>query len=579
MLDPYRMVIVNLIGLFILAIGTLIYKFVYPKKTINLSFLLILISILTTISIFRNGVYESGDFNIHLYRTISFYQSLSEGNLMPSWAGDLNANYGYPLFIFNYSLPYYIISLFHFLGITFITSMKIFLASSMVLSGVFMYLFSQKIFKNNLAAFVSGVFYVFAPYHLIDLHFKVVIGEILFFTLLPLTFIFVNKLRIRKDFAPSLLFGLSFTFLIASHVVLALFSGILIFFYLFLYTRKKEIKILAPKIFFGFLTGGIASLYIWLTPFFLTQYTFIQRVGLHSVYFPGILELLYSPYFAGFLFQGPKGEISNLIGYTQLFVLLAILFLLIIGKLPKQYTLNIKFWLFSSIILIFLITPYSKFIWEAIPFIKATGSHRLLVILAFCISILAGYFTIIFRNKKLFIYLVILLTIASSILNWGQRRMITDIDDNFLKVNLWKSTSEGEGHFYANSKWVSDINHPWFSILPTNRINVLNGSGEITNIQRLSTKHLYSISAKTPLVLEENTLYFPGWEVKINGEKAPISPTNKGTITFKIPQGKQLLQLKYEDIFIYKLLKIISLIGLLFIISYVTAKRYLFKDA
>lgn len=177
----------------------------------------------------------------------------------------------------------------------------------------------------------------------------------------------------------------------------------------------------------------------------------------------------------------------------------------------------------------------------------------------------------------MFIYLVILLTITSSMLNWGQRRMITYIDDNFLKANLWKSTSQGEGHFYANSKWISDINHPWFSILPTNRINVLNGSGEITNIQRLSTKHLYSIRAKTPLVVEESTLYFPGWEVKINGEKVPIFPTNNGTITFKIPQGKQFVQVKYEDIFIYKLLKVISSIGLLFIISYVTVKRYLFK--
>ena len=58
---------------------------------------------------------------------------------MPSWAGNLNATYGYPLFIFNYTLPYYFISLFHFLGLSFINSLKVFLFSNMILSGIFMY--------------------------------------------------------------------------------------------------------------------------------------------------------------------------------------------------------------------------------------------------------------------------------------------------------------------------------------------------------------------------------------------------------------------------------------------------------
>src|SRR3990167_11280779 len=114
------MVVVNIISSLLLFGGVLIYRYIYPKKKINLFFLLILISILPIISIFRIGTYESGDFNIHIYRIMSFYDSLKEGILIPSWAAELNATYGNPLFIFNYSLPYYLISLFHFLGISFI---------------------------------------------------------------------------------------------------------------------------------------------------------------------------------------------------------------------------------------------------------------------------------------------------------------------------------------------------------------------------------------------------------------------------------------------------------------------------
>src|SRR3989344_89609 len=100
MVDPYKMVVVNTTATFILLLSVLFYKFVYPRKNISFLILLILICVLPTISILRSGTYESGDFNIHIYRIMSFYESLKEGIFMPSWAAELNATYGNPLFIF-----------------------------------------------------------------------------------------------------------------------------------------------------------------------------------------------------------------------------------------------------------------------------------------------------------------------------------------------------------------------------------------------------------------------------------------------------------------------------------------------
>ena len=36
MLDPYKMVFVNIIGSLLILFGTLFYRFIYPKKKINL---------------------------------------------------------------------------------------------------------------------------------------------------------------------------------------------------------------------------------------------------------------------------------------------------------------------------------------------------------------------------------------------------------------------------------------------------------------------------------------------------------------------------------------------------------------
>src|SRR5579859_1781808 len=112
----YWMVAVNVIASSLILVGLIIYRFLYPKKPINLFVLLILISLLPVISIFRPGVYESGDLSYHITEEMVFYKSLSEGNIVPVWGGDMNATYGLPLFMFLYPLPYYFMSFFHVIG-------------------------------------------------------------------------------------------------------------------------------------------------------------------------------------------------------------------------------------------------------------------------------------------------------------------------------------------------------------------------------------------------------------------------------------------------------------------------------
>ncbi len=563
--EPVRMVFVNTIAVFVLLLGTFIYRYVSPKRRINLLVLLILISIIPIISIFRQGTYESGDFNIHIYRSMAFYDALIEGNLMPSWAKDLNATYGYPLFIFNYALPYYFISFFHLIGFSFIYSLKIFLALSFIFSGIFMYLFSKQIFKNNLAAFTSSVFYLFAPYHLISLHFKITIGELLIFTFLPLAFLFVEKLITTKKLIYFFSGSITIALLILSHAVLGFFCLTLIFLYI---TIKKGInlQILTYSLLL-IIFSLILSLYNWTAPLIYKPYLFIQIFPIKTVYFPKILELIYSPWRMGFLFQGPKGELSFLIGYAQLFVLLAILYLLLIKKGHKKYLFDLKFWPIAALVLFFLITPYSKFLWENTYLIKGVGSHRLLILVGFSTSILAGYLALINKKNKI-IYLIIAVAVLSTILNWGHRRVIPQIDDNVLRANLPLSTSQGEHHFYANSRWVN-INHPWFSEIPKNKIEAIDGDVKIINIKNSSTEHIYEITTDREATLRENTLYFPGWSAKINNKPVRIWPDSKGIINLSSIKGKQKIELFYDDIYWYKLIKFVSVFSFLISISYI----------
>src|SRR3990167_504593 len=133
MIDPYRMVAFNIISLLVISLYLFIHIKIYPKKKINLFMLLFIISLLP---LMRKGTYESGDLTLHSVFLRSFYESLSEGNLIPRWAGNLCGDKGCPVFLFEYITPFYIGSIFHFLGFSLIDSIKALLAVSFIASGV-----------------------------------------------------------------------------------------------------------------------------------------------------------------------------------------------------------------------------------------------------------------------------------------------------------------------------------------------------------------------------------------------------------------------------------------------------------
>ena len=565
MLDPYRMIVINLFFSILVLAGIVFYKFIYPRKKINFFFLLLLISILPVISILRTGAYESGDFDIHIYRTMAFYSSLSQGHLMPSWAENLNATYGYPLFIFNYTLPYYILSFFHFVGFSFISSLKIFLGLNLILSGVFMYKMSKELFKNNLAAFASAIFYIFVPYHLIATHFKITIGEILAYTLIPVIFTFLNRLIKKGNSIDLLITGLFFGLLALSHIFIAIILVPVFFVYIIFHLRFK----LKSLFYFVsiFLIGSLISSYQWAPPLIYSKYLFIHLYPINTaaLYYPSIKNLLYSNWRFGLLFQGPKGEISSLIGYAQLLIVLSTFFLLLKNKIPKINKPDIIAWLTLFTILVLLMIPVSKQLWINLPLISDAGVHRLLILVSLCTSILAGYFVLTNAKRKWLIWAIILFAVFSTILNWGQRRVIPQINDSVLAEKLPYSTAKGEAHFYANTRWVNP-KHPWFSQIPSSHLEISNGKAQITNLERLSTEHKYLVNASTPITVKENTLYFPGWTATSNGKPIDIGPDKNGVITFSLPKGNNRINLNYNDLFLFKISKLISSLSITLLI-------------
>ncbi len=531
------MIFINLIASLVLLLSLFSYRFIYPKKNINLLLLLVLISLIPLISVLRKGTYESGDLTIHTQFLMSFYESLRDGNFIPRWSSQIIYGYGYPLFIFAYPLPYYLGSFFHFLGFNFVDSLKIVLASSFILSGITMYLFIKEELKNKLSAFVAALTYIFAPYHLIDLHFRAAIGEVIAFSILPLCFFTIKKISNHLSLKWFSLSATSFALLILSHqaISLTLLPFIVIYcIYLWAIKNRKKFKDIFYPI-FSIVFGILLSSFYWLPVILESKYINLLTNG--TISFIKLNEIVYSPWKAGLLFQGPHGELSFMLGYAQWIIIVFSVILLLKNKInPDKRTLYLIS-LISFSILLAMTQSFSKPIWMSIPLLRGFQySFRMLLLTSFFVSIIAGI-TVKNISNRLFLIALCFLIIFSTVLNWGNRKTLPQLDEVAIQLNFPNSiTKLGEG----TTIWV-DSNKFSSNQRTVPHIITLQGKAEIIEKQRSSVRHEYLIKVfSRNTQFKENTLYFPGWNVKVDNQYYPINFTSKlspGIINFTLNEG------------------------------------------
>lgn len=565
MLPAYKLVLVNIISLLFLLLGIFVYRFIYPKKTIKPLFLVILFSLLPLISILRAGTYESGDLSLHAKIAMPFYQSLTEGNIIPQWAGDLCAGYGCPDYIFMYILPYYIISFFHFIGFSFITSIKALLIGSFISSGIFMYFWAKEELDKT-GGFVSAVFYLFAPYHLVNTHFRVDIAEVVAYMFLPLNFLATKKvieLQSRKWFMVQIL---ALTFLILSHQAVALSFFLFIIIYgIFIWKRNH---FLIKRLIYFFLTISCSILlatFYWLPILLEKQYILWGKHG--GIVFPSLYEFFYSPWRFGFLLQGPIGELSFIIGYIQWIVM--VISLILVFKTKNKNRELLIFFIVSFFVIFLAMQSFSKLIWETVPFIKFFQfTYRMLSLTALFTATIAGI-TVVQVNKRWFTLIICFLAISLTILNWGNRRTIPEIDDTYLKNEL--VNEENKLGDFTRPNWVN-LDSLDYIKTRNGSIEAIKGDAEIFFIQRTSTLHEYVIKTKTESTFNENTFYFPGWTLRVNNKNHPIDFSSKrypGIIIFNLSQGLYKVDLMFTDTPTRSVSKQISLLTFLVICGYI----------
>src|SRR3990172_476902 len=141
---------------------------------------------------------------------------IKDGQIPCRWVSNLGYGYGYPLFEYYAPLPYYIMEGVHLLGFSFIASVKAGFVLSVILSGLFFYLFARS-FLSRSAALFGTILYLYAPFKAGDLFVRGAMGELWGFVALPLVLWAFEMILKKKSKIFMALFALGTFVYLTSH--------------------------------------------------------------------------------------------------------------------------------------------------------------------------------------------------------------------------------------------------------------------------------------------------------------------------------------------------------------------------
>jgi hypothetical protein len=480
----------------------------------------------------HKGFYISDDGEWMVIRLSAFYQSLAENQFPVRLLGRLNNSFGYPVANFLYPGFMYIGSVLHFVGLSFVDSVKLILASSVIGACVFIYLFLRRSFERVPSLFGSLIF-LGSPYLVYDLYKRGSVGEVLAF--LPASMLLYAVSASLYNLVP-----LAVAFLIVSHNTLALLLGVPIAVYIAMRTDRM-------RLFWKAIQGiGLAS-FFWIPA--LIERTFV-KFDTTSISDP-------TQYFIG-------SQNAWLLGIP---VLIALMYAIWSYKNQKKEVLVI-----SGILLVgyFFALPISWLFWETQIFPKLVQfPYRFLSITVLFGPWIAAYaYTNVRSDRR-----VVAMSICAILWVFGsyfgmQRIVYVDRPSGYYTTNEGTTTVHDE---YL-PRWVT---YPPLS-RALNVYEFISGDAEAVS-NSVNTQLIdISIRAKQQSILQINKLYYPGWGITIDGVLVPIDYRHgDGTMRVVVPEGEHRVVVNFRETIMRFIADIISgIFGILYIWSIRPKKRH-----
>lgn len=528
--------------------------------------LLILVAIPACLPLIKPGFFPTQDF-IHVARLYEMNQALMDGQFPVRWAA--NFRYGEPTFNFYAPLPFYLGSLIHNLGFTFLDTIKILLGLSFLLSGIAMY-FLAKEFWGRVGGFVAATLYIYAPYHSVDVYVRGALSESLALVFFPLIFLASLKLSQKQKplnivFLAVSLAGLFFTHNIMTVLFFPVFFGWIVY----LLGVNKNWGLVKYFILSTILAIGLASSFL-LPAFFEKDLTQSNKMITGYFDFRGhfveIRQFVSTFWGYGASLWGSEDGMSFQLGWAHLATLILSLGAMLISKKNRSQLVLLIVLTLAFLFSLFMQHNKSTFIWLQFPLLSYTQfPWRFLGISIFLLSLTGGALGEYLRGK--WVALAVALIAAVILLNIGVFRPESYYYDSIDAHYVLPSGDKVPKDYLPI--WVTDLQRDTLTLPHT-----VSGEANISNFQKRSVSAQFNVSTLNNVDIEIPITYFPGWKIIANNQIVkPETPNKYGLIRMQLTPGDYLVKLSFEDTNIRRIGNSLSLLSLIVLILLVAAHR------
>lgn len=530
-------------------------------------FVLFLLLLLVSIGgLLHFGLPWTHDGQDHVARVANFYTNLQHGVFIPRWAPNLNWGYGHPILEFLYPLPSYLGSFFHVLGFSFINSVKIVFGLSVVLSGIFMYWWLAD-FLGFWPGIVGGLLYVYAPYRFVELYVRGEYGELMAFMIIPLVLFFAYRLFRFRSFLYCVGFSISLGCLVLAHNSMALiFLPFILFYGFYLWLLSDQRKRFVCLFVMGFVLGFGLAAFFWIPGLLDGKYTLRDIILGHGEYKRFFLSSFGSLFWGPWQYGGSGGDMFTVqLGFFQWFAfLLSPLLFLKAYRAKNLFALFVCGLIIYTIISIYLMFPVSDLIWSHVRLLQLFQfPWRFLAVPVFTAPVLLAILVKSVPKRQIVLVSLSLmgLMLLFNLFYLHPKGYLYKPDDFFSGVYNG-TTDTGE----SAPMWsVRFMEHR-----PLSSIEIIEGKAQIVEQKRTPIEHEYIITAMSDVRLVENTLYFPGWFVLVDGKQVTVEfqdPKYRGLMTFMVTPGKHIVDVKFAETRFRKIVDGISVLSLLIVLG------------
>lgn len=543
----------------------------------------------------RASLPEGTDAELHIFRLHELSYLVRGGEFYPRWAPDFYHGFGYPIFNYYAPLTYYLALPLELLPrVDGVLATKAVLVIGMIMAGLGIYGFTRDTWGRR-AGFVAGALYVYSPYlQYIDPHVRGVVPEMFSFGVFPLALWTLDRLNRRPSAGSWLASGGLVAAVILSHNLMGLFffallaawSGWQTILVWHANRRTSGIRLSAGipawagvgRLAAALLLGLGLSAFFWL-PVFLERnaVTLSTLIGAgdnydfrtHFLTFGELLAFSVSPDWGA----TQSLSVFNL-GVAQWLGGLLGVMMLILGRARERAQLI--FFALAALAVIFLMTPYSEPIWEALPFLPYFQfPWRLLGAAAAMLAVLgAAGIEPLMREQSGekeggvehrkgtraswicagAVAMPILLALPlSQPTPWSPFGEVNTLRMSLIENSgRWLGTTSTADYVPATVVMLpqrrDSVVGPLFEGLPPDRVNwdsMPDGTKVATETVRpLLTR--YVVTAPKEFRLRLYQFDFPGWKVTIDGRPAETELAEpEGLIVVIVPEGEHVVEVKF----------------------------------